>query len=103
VAPEIQPCVGFFEFVLRLCQALRDIPWQTEKPIAVSGVDSSVSAGHAGAFNDPVLDGVTELLGSFFDVIADVAQLGQFLQDLNGFLATADTQDALQANDTPDP
>ena len=55
MTPEIQPRVRFFKFVLHISQALRDIPRQAEKTVAVGGVDGAVSAGCAGAFYNPVL------------------------------------------------
>ena len=103
MAPEIQPRVRFFELIIRICKALRNIPRQAEKTVAVGSIDSTVSAGCAGTFHNPVLDDVTEFLGCFVDGVAEVAKGRQFLHNCHGLLPVADAQDALQADNAAHP
>jgi hypothetical protein len=88
---------------LSICQPLRDIPWQAEKSITISSVDGAVSAGRTRAFNDPILDGITEFLCALFEGVADVAQLGQLLHCHKSHLAAVDAKNTLQADDPPSP
>ena len=103
MTPEIQPRVRFFKFVLNISQPLRNIPGQAEETIAVSSVDSPVSAGRAGALDDPILDGIAEFLRLFVEGVADVVQLRQLPHSIHGFLFVADAQNTFQADNPPDP
>jgi len=88
---------------MRICQPLRDIPRQAEEAVVIGSINGAASAGRARAFSYPVFDGITEFFCSLLNGIVDVAQLRQLLHDLQGLLATTDAEDALEADNTPNP
>ena len=103
MTPQIQPGIGFVKDPPQLCQPFRDVPGHTEETISVRSVDHTVAAFRTGALQNPIRDPIGKNLGSWLQRIGDVAQLLQFIHDLQGFLAVSNVQNAFQAHNTTSP
>ena len=103
MTPQIQPGIGFVKDPPLFCQTLRNIPGHTEETISVRGVDHTVAAFRTGALQNPVRDPIGKHFGPRLQRIDDIAQLLQFLHDLQSLLAVSNTQNTFQAHDAANP
>ena len=103
VAPEVEPCVRFFKFVMCRHQSPGNAARQAEKTIPIRGIYCLSHASLASAVCHPICDLIGKLLGFGVQRIGQVAQGGEDIQRFERRSATFHPKDAFQPNDTARP